>query len=606
MKKNITKIIFLIILAICFSCEEEILNKTPPGEFTEAVIWQDINLADAYLNNIYGSVRGGFGEAMLATISDEVWPIYSRSSHIWNEGLISPSNPGPWGQGGFFSHTSWDLYGTIQLINVFLEKIDEIPEAYPEAEKQEIQETVDRMKGEAIFLRAFFYSNLARSYGGVPLITSPNVLNDDYSQIERATFEETINFIVEETDRAAELLLNKGEIQMGRANKGAALALKSRILLFAASDLTADGTAANEYVGYETPDRTDLWTAARDAAKDVLDLNFILEDFGAPDKEAVAENYYDFFRAYDLSSDEVIWGKMYLNTVGDQHQMNLWMGPNGNHEWGGLNPTQDLVNAYQMEDGSDFTEHFAMDEEGRYINTSTMFNKQSPYKNREPRFHASILYDSIVWQERFPELQNRDPLGIYERRSHVVTNPDGTETEVPGIDTRQGPIASWNGSYTGYLLKKFLDDEIVGRYDYNENVWIEFRLAEVILNYAEASLELGQTSEAAKYINMIRNRSALPDFQGDITKALRYERRIELVFEQHRWYDMRRWKILDETIHDVKGMTIIETRNGEEVSTIWREHFVGIRGPVEEKMYWIPITQDEISRAPQLIQNPGY
>lgn len=606
MKKVLIRINFLFVLLACIGCEKDILDKTPPGEFTEAVIWQDLSLADGYLNNIYGSVRGGFGEAMLATVTDEVWPIYSRNSHVYNEGLISPSVPGPWGQGGFFSHTSWDLYGTIQLINVFLENVDQVPAAYPEAERAGIQAEVDKMKGEAIFLRAYFYSKLARSYGGVPIITEPNELNADYSQITRASFAETVEFISQESDKAAELLLNKGEMEMGRANKGAALALKSRILLFAASDLTADGTAASEYVGYQSPNRTELWTKAKDAAEDVMELNFSLENFGAPDKEAVAENYFEFFTAKDLSSNEVIWGKMYLNTVGDRHQMNLWMGPNGNHEWGGLNPTQDLVNAYQMEDGSDFFDHFSITDDGAYVNNSSKYSNENPYKNRDPRFYGSILHDSIVWQERFPELQDRDPLGIYERRTHVIVNDDGTVTEIPGIDTRQGPIGPWNGSYTGYLLKKFLDDEIVGRWDYNENVWIEFRYAEILLNYAEASIGLGQTDEAAKYINIIRHRAGLPNFEGDITEALRYERRIELVFEQHRWYDIRRWKILDEAIKDVHGMTIIETRDGNDINTVWREHFVGQRGPVQEKMYWIPITQNEISRAPQLTQNPHY
>lgn len=606
MKKIIIKINVVLLVLLFGACEEQVLDKTPPNEITEAVVWQDISLASAYLNNLYSSVRGGFGEAMLSTVSDEVWPIYSRSSHVWNEGLISPSNPGSWAEGGFFWHISWDLYGPIQSLNVFIDNVDNLPDAYPAGEREVIEEQANRMKGEAVFLRAFFYSQLARSYGGVPIITEPNQLNDDYSSVQRNTFKETIDFIAEECDKAFQLLKSKHQMEMGRANKGAAMALKSRILLFAASDLTADGTAENEYVGYLSPDRTALWTAAKNASKAVLDQGFSLEDFGAPDQEAVAENYYDFFRKKDLSSNEVIWGKMYRDDVGTRHRMNLWMGPNGNHEWGGLNPTQDLVDGYHMEDGSKFSDHFEINVEGHYINKSSKYSTENPYHNREPRFYGSILYDSADWQERFPEFQDRDPMGIYDRRTRVIVNDDGSEIVIPGIDTRKGPVGWWNGSYTGYVMKKMLDDEIIGRWDYNENVWIEFRLAEIILNYAEAAMELGQTDEAAQYINMIRNRAGLPDFVGDITEALRYERRMELVFEEKRWYDIRRWKILPETIKPVKGMVITETRDGNNISTVWREIDVGERGPVQDKMYWIPITQNELSRAPQLIQNPDY
>jgi hypothetical protein len=601
---SIKIVIPCIILSLFLGSCEDVLNRTPPSSFTEEVVWEDMNLANSYLNAVYSWVASGFGESRLSALSDEVYPIYSRETHIWTEGLISPSNKGPWGEGGALTYTGWDLYSYIQGVNVFLDKIDKLPEAYKEPERTDIQNRVNIMKGEAIFIRAFFYSKLVMSYGGVPILTTPNGLNDDFSTVVRASFEETVNFIADECDRAADLLLNKEEMEMGRANRGAAMALKSRVLLFAASDLTADGKAKNAYVGYENPDRRQLWNSAKNAAKAVMEMNFQLEDFGAPDQASVALNYYNLFREKDLSSSEIIWGKMFLRNVGPQHAMNLWMGPNGNNNWGGLNPTQDLVDSYQMEDGSDFNEHFEVDSKEFYVNKSTKFTSNNPYKNREPRFYGTILYDSAVWQPRFENLVDRDPIGIYEVRSHVYVGSE--EYVIPGLDTRQSSIEWWNGSYTGYVMKKLLDHEVIGRDEMNQNVWIEFRLAEVILNYAEACLGLGEIEEAASHINQIRNRAGLPNFKGDIVKALRYERRIELVFEEIRWYDMRRWKILDETVKDVYGIAITETHTSAESSTTWKKIFVAPRGPVHEKMYWIPIGQDEISRAPQLIQNPDY
>ena len=207
---------------------------------------------------------------------------------------------------------------------------------------------------------------------------------------------------------------------------------------------------------------------------------------------------------------------------------------------------------------------------------------------------------------RRPELIDRDPLGIYDWRTRI-TIENGVETErLPGIDTRQGPIQTINGGLTGYTMKKQLDADIIGSGTNNENVKIEFRYAEILLNYAEASLGLGQTDEATTYINMVRSRSAMPDFTGDVEEALRYERRIEFTFEGLRWLDVRRWKILDTALQDAIGINIEEITEDGVTTTTWKRALVQQRGPVTEKMYWVPIPREEINRAPQLTQNPGY
>ena len=139
------------------------------------------------------------------------------------------------------------------------------------------------MKGEALFIRAFIYNDLVRNYGGAIISTVPYELGADFSIITRSTFKETVEFIVADCDAAAAALGPKSEMELGRANKEAALSLKSRILLFAASDLTADGTAESELVGYQSPDRTALWTAAKNAAKAVIDMHTVgLGKFWSP------------------------------------------------------------------------------------------------------------------------------------------------------------------------------------------------------------------------------------------------------------------------------------------------------------------------------------
>lgn len=600
--------ILLVLLFLLPGCFEDILDKTPLDKYSDADLWTDINLADAYLVRSYDLLASGYSPAILMSVTDEIRFEFTWGPQNYVQGAITPDNTLPWQSGwatGEFPNWSKN-FENIQVLNIFLKNIDQLPEAYPEVERESIRQRAEILKGEALFLRAFCYAQLAMTYGGVPLIGEAFDREDDYLSITRASFQETIDFITNDCNEAASILLDKNEMLLGRATKGAALALKSRVLLFAASDLTADGNAPNDLVGYNNPDRMALWTQAKSAAKEVMDLGiYELADFGAPDKAAIAQNYYDFFRQKDLSNNEIIWGKMYSKAVGAASQMNLWNGANGNNNWAGHNPTQNLVDTYQMEDGSDFFDHYMVDPNGFYINTSDTYQEENIYKNRDPRFYGTVLYDSAIWQSRFPNLANRDPLGIYDRRTRITIENGVEVSKIYGIDTRQGPIEAWNGSFTGYIMKKLLDDEIIGKDERNDNVYIEFRFAEIILNYAEASLELGETAEAATYINAIRNRSGMPDFTGDIEDALRYERQIELAFEGQRWYDIRRWKVLEEKLTDAMGIDITEINEDGNISTTWKQILAEGRS-VDPKMYWVPIPTDEINKAPQLEQNPGY
>jgi hypothetical protein len=386
------------------------------------------------------------------------------------------------------------------------------------------------------------------------------------------------------------------------------MGLKSRMLLFAASDLTADGTAPNELVGYSNPDRTALWTEARNAAKALIDLGTCkLADFGAPDQKVVAQRYFDFFKAYDFSDDEAIWGRMHRKDVGFTIQTNRRNGPNGNNNHGNNGPTGNYADSYEMEDGTKFFDHFTINENEEYVNVSSTFTSENPYHNRDPRFYATFLYDSAVWQPRFANLAEIDPLGIYDRRTRIKIVNGEVVSERFGLDTRQGPVENWNGGYTGYLLKKFMDDNIIGRDENNENIIIYIRYAEVILNYAEACLELGDIETATTYINMIRNRSGMPDFTGDIKEALIHERKVELFAENLRWYDVRRWKIIEDVLAEIPyGVDITEINNDGTITTTWKRIQVQPENNFSEKLYWIPIPTSERNKAPQIEQNPGY
>ncbi len=611
MKKIKSKIkIFAILMFLLSACSERILDKIPLDKYSDGTVWSDINLADNYLKSFYISANIGFKGMMISGVTDECMFIHIKGSDNYLLGSINPDNGAPWSSSSTYSYEnySWSRFAIIQSINIFLANIDKVPNAYKETEKASIKAKTDLLKGEALFLRAHLYTQMCRTYGGLPIFKEPNKLGDDFTTVTRKTFKETVDFIVADCDQAATLLQLKSQMEMGRATKEAALALKSRILLFAASDLTADGTATSELVGYKNPDRTALWTAAKNAAKAVMDLNTCqLADFGAPDKKTIAKKYFEFFKAYDLSSPEVIWGKMYLKDVGERPDFNMRNANNGNECYGSHSPTQGFVDEYEMEDGSKFSDHFFVDGTNYFKNKSAKFKNENPYYNREPRFYGSVLYDSAVWQPRiYPALAVVDPLGIYDRRTRRTMNTDGTFIDSYGLDTRRGPVDKEDGSYTGYLMKKMLDDKCVGYYERNQNVWIEYRYAEILMNYAEACLGLSDTPTATTYINLIRKRAGLPDFSGDVTIALRHERKIEFAFEDKRFFDIRRWKILDKALTNAMAVDILEVRQNNVVTTTWQQILAQTRGPVSNKMYWIPIPYVEIKKAPSLLQNPLY
>jgi len=611
MKKFIKILLSLILVLLLPACESELLDKTPLDSYSDATLWSDPALASAYLNYAYYQLNQPFQGVMLGSMCDEMPVGRGSSSQSYNLGTMSADV-----QSGLPGWLGWNTtnWGNIQRINLFLDNIDGISAKYPASEQAAVKAKTDVLKGEGLFLRAFVYHNFCRLYGGVPIMKTANKLEDDFQTLVRATFEETVNFIVKDCDDAAALLPLKADQEMGRPTKEAALALKSRILLFAASDLTADGTAASELVGYKAgTSRTALWTAAKNAAKAVIDLGAAngtpkLADFGAPDQAAVAKNYYELFRSYTLANDEIIWGKMYILNLGRTHRINQTNGPNGVNNFGRNGPLQQMIDDYEMKDGSKFFDHFEIDADKLYKNKSATFKHENPYYDREPRFYATVLYDSAVWQIRPVNLQPQDPLGIYERRTHRIMKSDGTYTDQFGLDTRKGPLSPGNGCYGGYLTKKFMDQSSNGDVQNNQNVWIYMRFAEVLFDYAEACMELGETVEAAKYVNMIRNRAGLPDFTGDLKEALRHERRIELYGEESRWYDIRRWKIMIEKMTpQLGGIDILEVKNTDgSIVTTWKWIKAHTDNVMSAKQYWLPIPRNELKKAPQLVQNPLY
>ena len=417
----------------------------------------------------------------------------------------------------------------------------------------------DELIGELKFIRAFRYQDLIRNYGGVVLIGDKVYeLTDNYTTAgvyTRSSLKDCIDYAVAQLDTAAQLLPtdNGNNWLLGRATKGAALALKSRLLLYAASPLYNCGT----------------WQDAANAAKAVMDLN----------KYGIQDDYSSLFVDQAMASKEIIFGRQY--TVTAPHvRMEIANGPNGYNGWAGNTPLQNLVDAYQMNNGMDITD------------PASGYDSTHPYTNRDKRFYYTILYNGAPYRG------------------------DTIDSYIPGgKDSKDGP-SNWNTTKTGYYLKKFMNDADPIDNPWSsagQQPWIYFRYAEILLNYAEAENEAaGPDASVYAAVNQIRQRAsvnqpALPVglSQSQMRDAIRKERQVELAFEEHRFYDVRRWKIADATENlPAGGMIITKNANG----TFSYTRKVALDGrSFATKNYWLPIPRSEILASNnQLKQNDDY
>ena len=613
--KKINYILSVLLLFLAtVSCKKDFLNQVPKGQYDENTTWKDPSLIQAFVNNIYHGIPHGFSNIMMSSLVDE--SVYNHQFGEQNvvKSLITPGDlnvfdAGYW-TGNRQRYMSWENeYRHVRAANIFFQNIDAAP--------IEDAAVKSKMKGEVYFLRAHLYHNLVSICGGVPIITKAYALTDPFV-VPRDSYENCIKFIVGQLDSAASLLplVQTGD-NLGRPTKGAALALKARVLLYAASDFYnsngswAGGFAQKELIGYTGGDRTARWTAAKNAAKAVMDLGvYNLYKEGTPaTAEEATKNYADIFLQRSTSEDIFI---RYFTpaTNEDWHGYNpgLYNTPNGWHGWGGNCPTGQMVDSYEMIDGTPF-------------NWNNPVHKSAPYTNRDPRFYATINYDGAKWRPRNDNAAvAKDPVGVVQ--TGYFLKPDGTS--IGGLDTRNSILEDWNGTYTSYFLKKFIDQTIESQFVKQDLPWRYIRYTEVVMNYIEALIALGDEVEAKLWLNKIRRRAKMPDITESGTALrdrYRNERKIELAFEDHRFFDVRRWMIPEQAYVDAKTVEIVypSDANGNPIgTTIYNPTgFPSLRKSGSNvgigqqrawlpRFYLLPIKTDEMNRNSKLVQNPLY
>ncbi|WP_373150712.1 RagB/SusD family nutrient uptake outer membrane protein [Bacteroides thetaiotaomicron] len=563
-------------LALLSACEDW-LEIEPKDRFGDTTVWGSEENADMFLNDIYNQ---------LPHLNNETQNLdqYSDNSYVGAEwmnarttiytGALSPTSwiPGPWDMWKWGRQNNDDAKGQYERIrscNLFITKVTE-SDFSADYKKERL--------AEARFLRAWFYHYLWMAYGGVPIITE--VLDNNVSTdifYPRETAQKTFEFIDKELDEIKDdLPPHRSGSDLGRASKGAILTLKGWVELFHASELRNPGKDKKR------------WEAAAATLKDVIDLQVY----------HLQPTILDLWTEATNNNDEVIFDFQMSKQNGGRREG--LFGPvfvkGVQSSWGNMQPTQELVDDYCMANGLPITD------------PASGYNKNNPYKNREKRFYQSILYDGSMWQGE--EIITRVGVGS---PNEIDTSSDSDVTN------------------TGYYTRKTIDESVNGADNLQMSNgmanYIFFRYADVLLMYAEASLEAGDKPTAIEYLDMVRTRGDnMPSIndtypqgitENQLREIIRRDRRIELAFEDKRWWDILRWKICDGengVMNKPIGGMKIEDTNGDGVWE-YNYHEVGKRTFLP-RMYYQPIPQYVIDKNPVIRnggedgwvngQNPGY
>ncbi len=534
--------------------DEELLEQTPEQDLDFNKVFTDYEQYRKFADYSYSYMPAHLGRmwnSLNCAISDEAEGLgVNQSSTVFNNGAWSGAaialDGTPSSNAAFELGDLWRrLYAGIRQTNMALDHIGKVQNFPSETVKQQY-------RGEMLFVRSYLYFELIRRWGGVPIFDKAVELSTGELDLPRSSYDECVSFIVAGCDSAAALLAPITGIENGRATEGAALALKSRTLLYAARPLN---NPAND------PEK---WKKAADAAKAVIDLN----------RYSLYPDYVNLF--FEPLTSEIILNRprpainFEQGHTDNSNFLVRFIVPQGYNGWMGTAVTQNFVDLYE-------------DNQGYPIqHPRSNYNPQDPYTNRDPRFHMTILYNNRFWYDRNMEF--------------YVNGRDWGET--------------YNNPFS-YSIAKFWK-ESHQRYKGTRQYlnYIVFRYAEILLNYAEARNEVyGPDSEVRTALTELRARVGqvpvpenISDTREKMRERIRNERAIEFCFEEQRWYDVISWKEGVKYFNvPVKAMRI--TRTG---STFTYQVYDYENRIFKEHMHRYPIPYQEIYKSKYLEQNPGW
>jgi hypothetical protein len=486
-----------------------------------------------------------------------------------------------------------DGYSAIRHVNKFIKNVKN-------ADYSEQQ--INQWLGEAMFLRAYDYFGLVKRYGGVPLITSvQKYTGDNLSdlQVARDKEKKIYDFISTQLDSAATLM--GATSPAGQANKYVALALKSRAMLFAASEAEYGKVQLNGLLGIPAKYADQYWKQAYNAAKKIMESDEYSLYSAFPNDPA--KNFNQLF-LHAKNNPEVIWAK-YFKYPQKTHQWDLYRlpfeyeSPDGYSSDDGTSIR--LVEAFNYKDGSN-GKLKVKNTQGKYIEYK---NPMDLYKNKDPRMFATVIVPFSKWKDKVVHVR----AGIIDNGKTITTGKLNELYKGMHVIGASG-IGGGEVSSTGYYMRKHMDPTMPAAQalDGNDTPWIEYRLGGVLLNYAEAAAELGKFKDATDAINKIHARVDMPKLKSSqvTLQTIRHERLVELFTENKYYWDMKRWRIADKKLNNYVAEGIYPYYKWEDKAYIFKKVKVGYSETFYPKMYYQEIPKDEISKDPNLIQNPGY
>jgi starch-binding outer membrane protein, SusD/RagB family len=587
---NIKKSLFgltIFSVYLLVACKKDFLDQKSLSAVGESAVYGDSLKARGVVNNLYSNLGISynpkrFSNTGLDAASDESEPIIDPTLYTFriSSGAVNASNAdkGLW----------TTVYSMVRSCNIFIKNKDSIPIT---------NNTRDFWTGQVRFMRAFYLFTLVKHYGGIPLIKDKIFTDDEVIDVPRSSYEDCINYIALELDAAAALLpvsYNTGNTEERRVTKGAALAVKARMLLYAASPLF-NGPRSDDpdhVLSYATADN-ERWKKASDAAKAVINLNVYSL------YRLTATPLYSFFLQNTILPEQVLTYWQPVSTANNfyvENSSNPQSRGSGNAYAGAKYfPVQELVDEFEMVNGLRINDPLS----------GFPGIGDNMYKNRDPRLYATVMYNGSI--------RNMGGLGDQPVNTYTGVIPTGnaaaTSASLDGIYTS-------TGTRTGYFRYKMCNNFGVSGGSELYRPWWIMRYAEVLLNAAEATNEYsGAVTEIYDWLKDIRGRAGIaPGISGlyglkagmtkdEMREVIRHERRVELAFEEHRFWDVRRWKIAPVTENaETHGMEITRSATGtfSYKTIIIRKHVF------TDAMYFWPIPQSEITKSPALKQNPGY
>lgn len=575
------------------SCNDDRLDILPIDILTDDQVFQSEAGVEAYMAALYDKLPvedfrfRGWGQD-LANYTDESL----TNSAIERVGIPNGTQLPWWG------------YDNIRNVNDLIGKL-------PAANLSESKKNT--LLGEAKFIRSFYYFGLVKRYGGVPIIKEvQNYTGDNIAelQVPRNTEKEVWDFIATELDEAVSALPETNV--SGRATKSVALALKSRAMLYAASVAKYGSVMLDGLVGIPSSEANKYWQASYDAAKLLINSGQHSLYAKNPNKEL---NFKELF--LDTDNPEAIFSVYYKypDKTHRYDQANLPFGvraPTGYSS--GIGPYLELVEQFEYVDGTSGTLKL------KNPDGSPIFyeNPTDLFLNKDPRLLATVIVPFAEYRGTVIDVQAGiydqgvkweagDETSLYNPATHEPDNTNGTLRIVGVNGFGSGSVEK---TQTGFYIRKYLDYTMEQpRAAYSDQAWIVFRYAEVLLNYAEAAVELNKIPDAKWAVNEIRDRAGIKLLNdAEVTiERVRHERLVELAFENHRWWDYRRWRISDKVLNNARFTALkpyydIQAdayRFETAVAGMWPKTF-------DAKAYYERIDPGEIAKNPNLIQNPNY